>query len=141
MPEIIFADTSFLVAFHNKRDDRHKEARAFIQNYIVNRIPVAFTVTDYIFDETITTIMKQGGKALAIETAKKIYNSPSVKIFPVNSEIFNLAYKMFIDYHDQLWSFTDCASICFLRSQKIKIKVAAYDSHFAAAGFNIITAF
>jgi predicted nucleic acid-binding protein len=139
MPEIIFADTSFLVAFHNKRDDRHKEARAFINDYIINQTPVAFIITDYIFDETITTIMKQGGKSLAIDTAKKIYESPAIRIISITSEIFNKAYQTFIDYRDQLWSFTDCTSICLLSSLQINMKVAAYDSHFQTAGLEVVT--
>ena len=83
--------------------------------------------------------MKQGGKNLAIDIAKKIYESSAIKIIPVTSEIFNKAYQMFIDYQDQLWSFTDCTSICFLRTRKINIKVAAYDSHFQTAGLEVIT--
>lgn len=138
MQKIIFADTSFLVAYHNKRDDKHTEARAFIKKHIDNQIPVVFIITDYIFDETVTTIMKQGGKTLAVDIAIRIYESPSIKIFPVNSEIFNGAYKMFIDYHDQLWSFTDCTSFCFLKNYKDKIGVAAFDQHFVAAGFDVV---
>lgn len=139
MPEIIFADTSFLVAFYNKKDDKHKEARTFIQKHIDQRIPVAFVITDYIFDETVTTIMKQGGKSLAIDIAKKLYESPSIKILSINSEVFNKAYGMFIHYHDQLWSFTDCTSICFLKNLRANIRVAAFDSHFVAAGFDVVT--
>jgi predicted nucleic acid-binding protein len=139
MPEVIFADTSFLVAFYNRKDDRHVGARAFIQRYIADRTPVAFSITDYIFDETVTTIMKQGGKTLAIDVAQKIYQSPTIKIFPIDGETFNSAYDMFTQYRDQMWSFTDCASFCFLNSLSPRPKVAAFDGHFAAAGFTIIT--
>lgn len=139
MPEIVFADTSFLVAYYNKKDDNHETARAFIHNYIENKTRVAFIITDYIFDETVTTIMKQGGKDLAIDIAKKLYESPPIKIFPINSEIFNLAYDMFINYHDQMWSFTDCTSFCFLKGYQLNMNVATFDSHFIAAGFNVVT--
>ena len=139
MQEIVFADTSFLVAYHNKKDDKHKKARDFIQNYIEQQIPVIFIITDYIFDETVTTLMKQGGKELAIDIAEKMIESPTIIILPINSEIFNLAYAMFIGYRDQLWSFTDCTSFCFLKNYPATIKTAAFDRHFIAAGFTIVT--
>lgn len=72
MPGIVFADTSFLVAYYNKKDDKHALARTFAQDCMIRKVPIAFLITDYIFDETVTTIMKQGGKDLAIDIAKKI---------------------------------------------------------------------
>jgi predicted nucleic acid-binding protein len=83
--------------------------------------------------------MKQGGKIRAVAIAKKLYESPSIKIFPVNSEVFNKAYETFIHYQDQLWSFTDCTSICFLKNLQATEKVAAFDSHFITAGFDVVT--
>ena len=50
MSEIIFADTSFLIAFYNKKDDKHPTARLLVQNLIHHRTSVAFIITDYIFD-------------------------------------------------------------------------------------------
>ncbi|OHC06253.1 MAG: hypothetical protein A2545_02430 [Planctomycetes bacterium RIFOXYD2_FULL_41_16] len=138
MSEIIFADTSFLIAFYNKKDDKHPTARLLVQNLIHQQTSVAFIITDYIFDETLTTVMRQGGKNLAVDIARKIYESPSIKIFPIDSEIFNLSYDMFINYRDQMWSFTDCTSFCFLRRYKDALKVAAFDRHFIAAGFHVI---
>ena len=138
MSEIIFADISFLIAFYNKKDDKHPTARLLVQNLIHQQTSVAFIITDYIFDETLTTVMRQGGKNLAVDIARKIYESPSIKIFPIDSEIFNLSYDMFINYRDQMWSFTDCTSFCFLRRYKDALKVAAFDRHFIAAGFHVI---
>lgn len=138
MSEIIFTDTPFLVAFYNKKDDKHSIARLLVQNFIHHQTSVAFLIIDYIFDETLTTIMRQGGKNLAVDIAQKIYESPSIKIFPIDSEIFNLSYDLFINYRDQRWSFTDCTSFCFLRRYKDTLKVAAFDRHFIAAGFHVI---
>lgn len=78
MSEIIFADTSFLVAFYNKKDDKHSIARLLVQNFIHHQTSVAFLIIDYIFDETLTTVMRQGGKNLAVDIAQKIYESPSI---------------------------------------------------------------
>ena len=136
MSEIIFADTSFLIAFYNKKDDKHPTARLLVQNLIHHRTSVAFIITDYIFDETLTTVMRKGGKNLAVDIARKIYESPSIKTFPIDSEIFNLSYEMLINYRDQMWSFTDCTSFCFLRRYKDALKVAAFGPPFHSGRFS-----
>jgi predicted nucleic acid-binding protein len=50
----IFADTSFLVAFYNKRDKNYQEARNFISESDKN---IAFIISDYIFDEVLTVLL------------------------------------------------------------------------------------
>src|SRR3972149_4673998 len=97
MTRTFFADTSFIVDLIRKKET------------------VRFIITDYIFDETLTTILNRGGKQLAIEVATKIYTSPTISIATINREIFSKAYELFVGYADQEWSFTDCCSITFLK--------------------------
>lgn len=136
----LFADTSFLVAFYNVHDDHHEQARGFIAGLMERRETSRFLITDYIFDETLTTILNRGGKRLAIEAAEKIFSSPSISIVTIDAEIFRKAYGLFTHYADQEWSFTDCSSIAFLRRhfQKRPIPVATFDHHFTAAGFQTV---
>lgn len=140
MTRTFFADTSFLVAFYNVRDDNHKAARNFIADLIRKKETVRFIITDYIFDETLTTVLNRGGKQLAIEVARKIFSSPTISIATINPEIFSKAYELFIDYTDQEWSFTDCCSIAFLKEylHSPAIHVAAFDNHFVTAGFQTV---
>jgi predicted nucleic acid-binding protein len=140
MTRTFFADTSFLVAFYNAHDDHHREARAFIAGLIELEERAEFFITDYIFDETLTTILNRAGKLLAIGAAKKIYSSPSISIVTISPEVFSKAYELFIRYADQEWSFTDCTSISLLREHfpKRLIPVATFDQHFRAAGFQTV---
>ena len=140
MTRTFFADTSFLVAFYNVRDDNHKTARNFIAELIRKKETVRFLITDYIFDETLTTILNRGGKQLAIEAAGKMFHSPTISIATINPEIFSKAYKLFVGYADQEWSFTDCSSIAFLKEyfRGRVIHVAAFDNHFVTAGFRTV---
>ncbi len=142
MTQTFFADTSFLVAFYNTRDDHHPQARTFIAGLSESEDPSEFLITDYIFDETLTTILNRSGKRLAIEAAKKIYSSPNIPIITISPEVFSAAYELFIRYADQEWSFTDCTSIALLREhfQKRPIPVATFDQHFRAAGFRTVPA-
>ncbi|MBI5427751.1 MAG: type II toxin-antitoxin system VapC family toxin [Nitrospinae bacterium] len=140
MTQTFFADTSFLVAFHNVRDDHHKQARGFIGKLSERKEAARFLITDYIFDETLTTILNRGGKRLAIEAAEKIFSSPAISIMTIDADIFSQAYNLFIHYADQEWSFIDCSSIAFPRAHFAArpISVATFDRHFVAAGFQTV---
>jgi predicted nucleic acid-binding protein len=59
MTQTFFADTSFLIAFYNIRDDHHTVAKDFIAKLIERKENVLFHITDYIFDETLTTILNR----------------------------------------------------------------------------------
>jgi uncharacterized protein len=140
MTHTFFADTSFLIAFYNIRDDHHAAAKELIAKFIERKENVQFHITDYIFDETLTTILNRGGKHLALDAAKKILASPSISLHMINTEIFRNAYDIFVRYADQEWSFTDCSSIAYLkhRFKRSRIQVATFDHHFEAAGFQIV---
>ncbi|MBI4389691.1 MAG: hypothetical protein HY580_05875 [Nitrospinae bacterium] len=56
MKQTFFADTSFLVAFYNSRDDHHRQARDFIADLSKRKANTGFIITDYIFDETLTDL-------------------------------------------------------------------------------------
>lgn len=62
----IFLDTSFLVAFYNKKDKNHLSARRFISNEDNGG---SFVISDYIFDEVLTVLMVRGGKSVSVEAA------------------------------------------------------------------------
>lgn len=140
MRQTFFADTSFLVAFYNSRDDHHRQARDFIADLSKRKANTGFIITDYIFDETLTTILSRGGKRLAIEAAEKIFSSSSISIMTIDPEIFGQSYDLFIRYADQEWSFTDCSSIAFLKTHLAErpISVATFDKHFVTAGFQTV---
>jgi hypothetical protein len=140
MTDVIFADTSFLVAFYNRRDDYHQKARDFISELIDRGQNTQFLITDYIFDETLTTILNRSNKHLAIQAARKIFSSSFISIATVDPAIFSKSYELFIRYTDKEWSFTDCSSITFLREhfQNRSVQVATFDQHFAAAGFQTV---
>ena len=140
MTQTFFADTSFLVAFYNIRDRHHLPARAFIAKLSERKESVHFLITDYIFDETLTTILSRGGKQLAMDAGQRIFTSTIITIQTIDEKLFRQAYEIFIRYADQEWSFTDCSSIAFLKKHPHPISVAAFDRHFVTAGFQTFPA-
>ena len=135
----LFIDSSAYIAFYNKRDKNHDKALSFI-NKIKNKElgPVIFYTSDYIFDETVTTILAlTKNKKYATKIGESIRNSKITRIIKINDEIFDEAWKLFKTYRDKLWSFTDCTS--FIIMKKINIKTAfSFDKHYKQAGYEIM---
>ncbi|MCK4603268.1 MAG: PIN domain-containing protein [Deltaproteobacteria bacterium] len=68
----IFLDTSFLVAFYNKEDKNHTQARNFMANADQS---LSCLISDYIFDEILTVLLVRGGKALLLRLAARSWRT------------------------------------------------------------------
>jgi hypothetical protein len=91
--------------------------------------------SDYIFDETITTILYQTGRNdVAEKCGEIILKSRMLSIAYVDETLLRDAWQLFKDRKDKLWSFTDCIS--FTLMEKIGARIAlAFDENFERAGF------
>jgi len=127
----IFLDTSFLVAFYNKRDKNHQKARRFISK---SDKSMAFLISDYIFDEVLTVLLVRGGKSLSIEAGRKILEDERIDLFQIDEEIFQKAWMVYQGFQDKEWSFTDCASYVLMKNLSIDTG-ASFDDHFNQFGF------
>jgi predicted nucleic acid-binding protein len=127
----IFVDTSFLVAFYNKRDKNHQKARKFIAESDKN---IAFLISDYIFDEVLTVLLVRGGKFLSIEAGRKILEDERICLLQIDEELFQKAWLIYQGFQDKDWSFTDCASYVLMKNLSINAG-ASFDNHFNQFGF------
>jgi len=127
----IFVDTSFLVAFYNKRDKDHQEARNFISESDKN---IAFIISDYIFDEVLTVLLVRGGKSLSIEAGRKILEDDRIDLLQIDEEIFQKTWLIYHGFQDKEWSFTDCTSYVLMKNLSINTG-ASFDDHFNQFGF------
>jgi uncharacterized protein len=134
-PSTVFVDTSAWKAFYDENDDRHREARRFMDSVGSKQIPVRLFVTsDYVIDETLTLVRLAHSHAKAVEFANAVFSSRATKLFFVGEELFNKALEMFTERGDKDWSFTDCAS--FVLMKQLNLTTAfAFDPHFQQAGF------
>ena len=128
---VVFIDTSFLVAFYNKRDKNHKKARNFISEADKN---MAFIITDYIFDEVLTVLLVRGGKSLSIEAGRRILEDERIGLLQIDEEIFQKAWLIYQGFEDKEWSFTDCISYVLMKNLSIDTG-ASFDDHFNQFGF------
>ena len=127
----VFVDTSFLVAFYNKRDKNNQKARNFISESDKN---MAFLISDYIFDEVLTVLLVRGGKSLSIEAGRKILEDQRIGLLQIDEEIFQKAWLIYQGFEDKEWSFTDCVSYVLMKNLCIDTG-ASFDDHFNQFGF------
>ena len=123
---MIILDTSFLVSFYNKDDDNYDKAWEIMQ-YLISGKYGDVCISDYIFDECVTVLfsrLKDLEKvAMICETIKK------VKIFKVNSGLFDDSWRIFKEQKNTKFSFTDCTILALMRWHGIK-NIATFDEDF-----------
>lgn len=133
--EQVFIDSSFFIARFNKRDKFHKKAMEFISKVREGRYQFAFATSDYVFDETITTILYQTKRHdVAEKCGETILKSRTLTMAYIDETLLRDAWQLFKEKADKLWSLTDCTSFTFI--EKIGARTAlAFDENFEEAGF------
>ncbi len=132
--EMIFLDTSFIVAFFNNKDKNYKQARTIIKETMEINSQILFVYTDYIFDELITLLKNKHQPINQIlEIGENILNSKIWKRITITNEQFYETWEMCKAYEDKSWSFTDISSFILMKEINIKFYLS-YDKHFEQYG-------
>ncbi len=130
--EKVFVDTSAWIALFIQKDQYHEEAKERF-SLIQNRGDVLFT-SDYIIDETITTILRHSSHAVSVRVGDALMQSELIKIIPVFEQYFPDTWIAYKKFKDKEFSFTDVSS--FVVMNKLKIgNVFTFDSDFLKAGY------
>jgi len=131
----IFLDTSIFVAFSNKRDKNHAQAKALLNRLRKGEFGTPFT-SDYVFDEAVTVaLVRTGRKDLAIKVGKLILGAPEdgipklLMLVRVDDRTFSEAWAAFKGHEDKLLSFTDQTSLQIMKTYKID-SIMSLDSGF-----------
>lgn len=131
---MIFVDTSALIAFLLKTDQDHEYAKIAFAKY--NRRAYQLVTTDYVADELVTFLRCK--EKLPIRDVISVFQDLSasdVQLFAVKREIFEDALVLMAKFGDHYFSFTDCISFQVMKDLKIK-NVLTTDKDFEIAGFN-----
>ena len=132
--ETLFVDTSFFVARFNRQDTHYLSAHQFLRRVRDTQALFLFITTDYIFDETITTLLYQTqNHAITAECGKSILTS-KIRLEYVSPQLFQNSWQFYVDHPDKLWSFTDCVSFLFMEFMGLK-KALTFDHNFHQAGY------
>ncbi len=93
--------------------------------------------TDYVVDETLTTIRFRLGLDAAEAWWRQIEGSTRLRMESVGAARRERARSIFFRYRDQDFSFTDCCSFVVMRELRIR-RVLTLDHHFRQMGFEVV---
>jgi len=128
----IFVDTSAWYATVDKSDRDHTAAVTKIQN-----LDRPLVTSNYILDEILTLLKTRLGPSIAIQFGQKLWNQEISTLIRITKKDEGSAWRLFQQYKDKGFSFTDCTSFALMERLKINI-VFAFDDHFAQYGKFVI---
>jgi uncharacterized protein len=128
----LFVDTSALVALFDRKDRNHPQAKAVLDKIKTDR--KRMLITDYIFDECITTVLSAVGHHSAVMVGDFILSSKIVEIIWLDEAVKSRAWDFFKQHSDKRFSFTDCTSFILMKQLRVD-KYFSFDSDFRQAGF------
>ncbi len=128
----IFIDTGAWYAFIDKNDPDHIPAKKFYKD---NTTP--FITSNFIFDETITLLMRRLGFDIALKFGENIKKSSFVNIISVTNIDEDSAWQIFLKYKNSGFSYTDCTSFALMH--RLRINTAfTFDKHFKIMKFYVM---
>jgi uncharacterized protein len=132
---LIFVDTSFWVALTNRRDARHREARALLAAHEHDRL----LTTNDVRGETWTFLRRRAGHATAVRFLDALHASPRVELARVSETTETEAGDWLRRRDDREYSWVDATSFATMRALRIT-HALAFDGDFSAAGFTEVRA-
>lgn len=105
----LFLDTSYFIAYLNKKDKHHDEALKLSEK--VREYEAV--ITDYVFDELVTFLIYHVNKDYAIKVVPIILEKVKegeLDMFFIDWEVFINAINYLVKYERKL-SFTDCTTL------------------------------
>ena len=133
--EKVFVDTSGWVALFVVNDKNHEKAVSIFEDLKQSKVPIY--TSDYIVDETITTILTRGNHKQSVLAGKVLLTSKIIKIVHVSVNYFQSAWELYQKYRDKQFSFTDVTSFAIMKDLDIN-RAFAFDREFIQAGIELI---
>lgn len=133
--EKVFVDTSGWVALFVVNDKDHEKAISIFEDLKQSKVPIY--TSDYVIDETITTILTRGNHKQSVLAGKVLLTSEIVKIVHVSASYFQSAWEFYQKYRDKQFSFTDVTSFTIMKDLNIN-RAFAFDRDFRQAGIELI---
>lgn len=131
----VFVDTWAWVAMIDKSDSDHETAKQANQKLHAEKF--AFTTSNFVVGETITTLRYQAGHQAAIVfhlLLGQLLDSGVLTMLRVTETVEEEAWQIFTKYHDQDFSWVDCTSFALMKREKLQ-EAFTQDHHFRVMGF------
>lgn len=121
MSEVI-TDTSALIAFFVKSEKNHPVAKGFM----LQNKNMRWLIPESVFDETVTWIRRKISIKSSIQIGKILRDEHHY--INLSEEDDAETWKIFCQYDDKQWSYTDCSLIAIARRLS-RNKIFAFDEH------------
>jgi len=128
----VLLDTSAVLAFSDRKDYHHNNARGLFEKIAHDSIRIV--ITDYILNECITTILMRTNHTNAVQAAEFIFASRAIEFVWLDEPTKRMAWEYFKQHPGKKYSFTDCTSCVLMKDMKV-MKYLSFDAHFKQAGF------
>lgn len=125
---MIFVDTGAWFASVVPWDANHAAAAAWLSQNQETLI-----TTDYIVDETLTLLRVRKETDRAMCLGDQLFRRQLAELYLLQEADLHEAWKVFHDFADKEWSFTDCTSKVVLEKRGLKTAFA-FDRHFRQFG-------
>ena len=132
---LMFVDTAGWVAAADGSDAANAAVREARDRWLSEG--GRLTTTDYVIDETLTTIRFRLGLNAAEAWWLQIDGSARLRIESIDEARRERARSLFFGYRDKEFSFTDCCSFVLMRELRIR-RALTLDHHFRQMGFEVV---
>lgn len=129
MPEAVFVDTGYILAWVNENDRHHAEALALSERF--DGQPVI--VTDAVLLE-IGNALSRMDRPAAVQIIQELRAAPGTTVVNLSPELFESAFDLYRCHIDKQWGLVDCVSFVVMRREGLTTALA-FDQHFVQAGF------
>lgn len=128
----VLVDTGAWYALIDRRDPDHVDARACLDAHHGRLV-----VSDYIVDETLTLLRYRLGWEAATAFGKNLMSGYIAVLHDLTRKDKEEAWRIFCQYRDKSFSFTDWTSFALMQRLKLTTAVAI-DSDFKTYGLHCI---
>ena len=131
----VFADTNYLVALLDPKDNLHEKARQISASLPPSRI----VTTDFVLTEMLRLFSDDGEdfRQVAVRTATQLRNDPNSEVIPASRALFDRALDVYASHKDKKWDLVDCSSFVTMREKGIT-EALTHDEHFVQMGFRAL---
>ena len=130
----VITDTSALYALVDHTDPHHLSAANFLKAQASRR---ALLVSNHVFDEAMTLVKARLGMRVALQLGLRLRNSRFVEMVVFSPAQEQETWRIFSQYTDKDWSYTDCACLVLARGYELQ-QAFTFDHHFAQMGLVMV---
>ncbi|MFA4830257.1 MAG: PIN domain-containing protein [Thermodesulfovibrionales bacterium] len=123
----LFIDTGAFIALTDMSDENHQAANNFYMK--VKEKGIKLVTTNFVVCETMNYLRAKVSHDVAVAFREGFNKSSLFEIIDITPLLDEAAFRIFKQYADKDFSFTDCTSFAAIQFLKLR-KAFAFDKHF-----------